>query len=864
MCEKTLPTLLFDRSRPLVYDFNDPDPQLTMFDRRFAGCFMLQFSKPMDPEYGVAEIDGKAVDSTVQPVQINGEESWWLGLRLSGFLHDYGQKAEILLSGFRDADGNEMLPAKLSVETPKRVEPDPAYAVHEAIAYQAAQDGIVLLKNENNVLPLSGGGTLNFFGKDLFTFRICGVGAGKILPRYAVGLLEAARRENAWQVNEELTDFYAHGKNAIPDKRLLERARERSDTAILFISRVAGENSDNSSAHGEYYLSEEEENLLAALREHFAKLVVILNAGYPISTAFAEQYRVDALIYNGFGGMLAGPALMDVLTGRVNPSGKLPDTWSAYYDSIPASRNFYDCVGGKRRILSDDDIWLNTVYAEELSVGYRWFESSPNADRRGYPFGHGLSYTKFSFKTTACNFNGNSLFVKILVQNTGKMAGREVVQLYLSKPQDELPQPAKELIGFEKTTRLEPDEIQELSISVPLSRMTSYDETSAAYVAVAGTYTVYLGGNVREAREVGSFRIAQRQVIKQVKNRMRPNLSLNTASGVVPDVNGIIPERESVEAFEHSLLPKPGQPLTFRDVLQDESYLPEFVGGMDLKDLARIAVCADHGWGMDGRGEAGRLARPDGLDLPELIVSDGNSGVNMFTRNIGMPSGATLCASFDRTLMEEVGRVIGEEAKTLGIHLILAPGMNLHRNPLNGRQPEYFSEDPYLAGSMAGSYCKGLESAGVGGCYKHLAANNAESGRKRNQSILSERTLRELYLRAFSYAMEVHEPVSVMTAYNAVNGLFTSCDPELIQGILFEEWGFQGFVMTDWTSYDTADVVEMAKAGNCWITPGSQDSAYSDLLTEAVSDGRLSLAQLQQNVLRIVRALVKLNRMQSL
>lgn len=325
-------------------------------------------------------------------------------------------------------------------------------------------------------------------------------------------------------------------------------------------------------------------------------------------------------------------------------------------------------------------------------------------------------------------------------------------------------------------------------------------------------------------------------------------------------VNEITPKRESVEQFEYLPLPKPEHPLAFEDVLQDESNLAEFVGGMDVKDLARISVCADHGWGMDGRGEAGRLARPDGLGLPEFIVSDGNSGVNMFTRNIGMPSGATLCASFDRALMEAVGRVIGEEAKELGIHLILAPGMNLHRNPLNGRQPEYFSEDPYLAGSMAGYYCKGLESTGVGGCYKHFVANNAESGRKRNQSIISERTLRELYLRAFSYAMEEYEPVSVMTAYNAVNGLFTSCDPELIQGILFEEWGFQGFVMTDWTSYDTADVVEMARAGNCWITPGSQDNTYSDLLIEAVNDGRLSLAQLQQNILRIVRALVKLNR----
>lgn len=292
MCENTLPVLLFDITKPLIYDFNDPDPQLTMFERSFAGCFMLQFSKPMDSEYGVAEIDGKNVACTVRPAQINGEESWWLGLQLCGFLHDYGQRTEVRLSGFRDADGNEMLPVKFQIETPQRVEPDPAYAVHEAIAYQAAQDGIVLLKNENGALPLSGGGTLNFFGKDLFTFRICGVGAGKVLPRYAVGLMEAARRESGWQVNEELFDFYAQGKDAIPDKQILERAQKRSDTAILLISRVAGENSDNSSARSEYYLSEEEERLLVALREHFARLVVILNVGYPIST---DRCRIQIL-----------------------------------------------------------------------------------------------------------------------------------------------------------------------------------------------------------------------------------------------------------------------------------------------------------------------------------------------------------------------------------------------------------------------------------------------------------------------------------------------------------------------------------------------------------------------------------------
>ena len=244
-----------------------------------------------------------------------------------------------------------------------------------------------------------------------------------------------------------------------------------------------------------------------------------------------------------------------------------------------------------------------------------------------------------------------------------------------------------------------------------------------------------------------------------------------------------------------------------------------------------------------------------------MIVTDGNSGVNLKEGNIGMPSGVTLASSFDKKLMEKVGRVIGEEARELGVQLILAPGMNLHRNPLCGRHPEYFSEDPYLAGVMAGSFCRGLESAGVGGCYKHFLANNAETGRKRNQSILSVRAIRELYFRAFEYALEIHEPVSVMTSYNAVNGLFTSCDPELIEGLLFDECGFEGFVMTDWNSYDSADVAEMAAAGNSWITPGSEDDTYVREIEAAVRDLRLPLGQLQENVLRLMRGLIKLERL---
>ncbi|MGN0432963.1 MAG: glycoside hydrolase family 3 N-terminal domain-containing protein [Bilifractor sp.] len=867
------PMLLWDITKPMPYDFNEPDSQYVMFNRELAGCIAVPFTKRMTSAGGETSVDGKPVSSRICTVTLAGYEGSWLAIKPGGYLHDYGLKHTVEVSGFTDTDGNAMVPVKFQVETISNEKPDPAYASHEKIALEAAQDGIVLLKNNRRTLPLPEGSVLNFFGSGVFAFRLCAVGAGKIFPRYARGLLEAAREEKTYRVNDELCRFYACGVDRIPSGDILRRAREQSDTAIMVISRACGEGIDNSTKKGEYYLSDEEESLLLALREHFSRLVVILNVGYPISTAFAEKYRVDALVYNGIGGMLAGRALMDVLSGRVNPSGKLPDTWSEDYEAIPSARNFYDCGEDKKRILTDDKVWINTVYEEDIFMGYRYFETFPNADRAGYPFGFGLSYTTFKIAGETCAYNGKELSVEVSVENTGDVPGREVVQLYLSKPEGDLEQPARELIAYQKTKLLAPGEREKITLTVPDSRMTSYDERQAAYVMVSGEYQVLLGNCVRSAERIGSFSLSDLKLIKKVKNRMRLNMALHTLkrsdpektlptgrqSGVVDGASGLQEAKEELEQFDHALLPKTDKKLTFRDVLKNPSLLPQFVGNMDVKTLARIAVCASDGWGMEGRGEAGRLYRPSGTDLPEMVVADGNSGVNLKTRNIGMPSGATLCASFDRSLMEQVGRAVGEEAKELGISLILAPALNLHRNPLNGRQPEYFSEDPYLAGSMAGCYCRGLESSATGGCYKHLIANNAESSRKRNQSVVSERAIRELYFRAFEYALEEHEPVSVMTAYNAVNGVFTSCDPELLQGLLFEECGFSGFVMTDWTSYDSADVVQMEKAGNTWITPGSEDDTYTGQIEEAVADGRLPLAQLQENVLRMIRALVRMN-----
>ena len=621
-------------------------------------------------------------------------------------------------------------------------------------------------------------------------------------------------------------------------------------------------------------MTDEEETLIRSLSEAFNHVVLILNVGYPMDLSFMDTCKVDAVLYTGFGGMYGGKAIMDVLLGRYNPSGRLPDTWAFHYDSIPSSKNFYDCRDGKKRLVTDEDIcWVDTVYEEDIYVGYRYFETFKNADRRGYPFGYGLSYTSFDRKLKDLSFDSTGVSFSILVTNTGDREGSDVVQIYVSKPETLLEQPAKELVEYEKTASLKPGEGQQLDFFIPVKRLSSFLTDNAQYVISKGTYTFFEGNNVSDCRKIADYTVEENQEVKNVKNLMSPmkqiklltkkaiNLPDGSQSGIMEGRNGIepqksysyreIPEIEKIEEKEK---------ITFADLQEDHTLLDRFIGGLSLEELARISVCGSHGWTVDGLGEAGRLATIDGLLLPNMVVADGNSGVNLKTKNVGMPSGVTLCASFNKKLMERVGSVIGKEAKELGINLILAPALNIHRNPLNGRHPEYFSEDPFLAGTMAGNYCKGLESTGVGGCYKHLLANNAESSRKRNQSILSERALREIYFKAFEYALEIHEPVSVMTAYNAVNGKFASCDEELIQGLLYEENGFEGFVMTDWTSYDSANVQEMVAAGNAWITPGSTDNTYTDMIVEGVNEKKISLGRLQDNVRRIIKALLWLNK----
>lgn len=740
-----------------------------------------------------------------------------LGIPVRTLCTEYDKKYTLVVEGFRDTFGQEMERQEIVVHTLPKTEPDKKYEEHDSIALQAAEEGIVLLKNKNNLLPLDETSKIWIFGGE--KFRSGAAGAGKINPRYTIGLLRAIQEESRFYISEN------------------------AETAVFVISRPSGENLDNNAVKDEFYLSEEEENELKILREKYSHLIAVLNSGYPMDVRWLEKYDVEAALWCGFPGMLGGKAVVEILDGRVNPSGKLPDTWSLNYWDIPSSANFYQPRTPEEALGSDSTTYVDTFYEEDLYVGYRYFETfdKPVA----YPFGHGLSYTTFQMNTTMRDRK-----ITVEVVNTGERAGKEVIQVYARIPEGKLEQPMKRLAAFGKTRILEPEEKQEFEFEIPDERLSSFDTENAGWIMEPGEYQFYVGNSIKNLKKCGSWNLENESCIRKSENLMKPPVKFKTLS----KRSDWLPEgkHSGIRSGASSLEILSARRNYPEEICSEKDAVDEY----SIEELARLSVCDSQGWGMQDTGVAGRIFRLENRQIPAYAVADGNNGVNIHRRNIGMPCSNTVCASWNTELVYEVGRVIAEEAKENDVQMILAPAVNLHRNPLNGRHPEYFSEDPYLAGVMGGYQSKGLEENGVSSCIKHTIANNCETTRKRNHSLMTERAMRELYLKVFEIALQIHQPDAMMTAYNAVNGCFAAEDEEMIQGIFRGEFGFKGFVMTDWNSYDTADVVSAVQAGNCWFTPGSSDDTYVRPIVEGVKDGRIQEDRLRANVrnmLRVVR-----------
>ena len=767
---------------------------------------------------------------------------------------------------------------------------------YTAKARQAVAEGQVLLLNQNHVLPLPKGSHVAVFGRMQLHYYKSGTGSGGMVNVNKVtGILEALEESEDVQVYEPLVDVYREWEKDHPfdegvgwgnepwsqeemelNEALVEEDAEKNEYAIVILARTAGEDKDNKMLEGAYCLTSIEEDMLQKVRKSFAKMIVLLNTGNIMDMSFMDQYRPDAVMYVWQGGMIGGLGTVDVLTGKVCPSGRLSDTIAAQMSDYPADPYF----GGLEQ----------NLYVEDIYVGYRYFESAAKS-KVLYPFGFGLSYTTFSMEADGFSYAENQVSFVMKVTNTGSVAGKEVVQVYAKAPLGKLGKPARVLIDFKKTKELMPGECETLTFAIPTSVFASYNEVSTAgmpvgWVLEAGEYTIYAGGNVRDVYAVGSFTLDELQIVEECRNALAPTTAFKrmkmTAANEHAEAAGVyeiameeVPLRVvSPEEKRNAELPE-GCEITgdrgikLADVKAGKATLDEFVAQLTEEELASIV----RGEGMGSpKVTAGTAAAFGGVTksllekgIPCGCCDDGPSGMRLDSgmKAFSLPNGTLLACTFNTQLNEELYAFTAVEMIKNRVDILLGPGMNIHRHPLNGRNFEYFSEDPLLTGKMAAAQVRGLKSAGVTGSLKHFCGNNQETRRHTSNSIISERALREIYLRGFEIAVKEAKADAVMTTYGPVNGIWTSSNYDLVTDILRKQWGFEGVAMTDWWAYvcregdkpAKTDFATMVKAQNdlYMVCPDSEKNEHGDNTVESLHDGSLTLGELQRCAKNICR-----------
>ena len=767
---------------------------------------------------------------------------------------------------------------------------------YTAKARQAVAEGQVLLQNQNHVLPLPKGSHVAVFGRMQLHYYKSGTGSGGMVNVNKVtGILEALEESENVQVYEPLVDVYREWEKDHPfdegvgwgnepwsqeemelNEALVEEAAEKNEYAIVILARTAGEDKDNKMLEGAYCLTSIEEDMLQKVRKSFAKMIVLLNTGNIMDMSFMDQYRPDAVMYVWQGGMIGGLGTVDVLTGKVCPSGRLSDTIAAQMSDYPANPYF----GGLEQ----------NLYVEDIYVGYRYFESVAKS-KVLYPFGFGLSYTTFSMEADRFSYAQNQVSFVMKVTNTGSVAGKEVVQVYAKAPLGKLGKPARVLIDFKKTKELKPGESEELAFTIPTSVFASYNEVSTAkmptgWVLEAGEYTIYAGGNVRDAYAVGSFTLDELQIVEECRNALAPTTAFKrmkmTAANEHAEAAGVYeiameevplrvvsPEEKRNVELPESYEMTGDRGIKLADVKTGKATLDEFVAQLTEEELAGIV----RGEGMGSpKVTAGTAAAFGGVTksllekgIPCGCCDDGPSGMRLDSgmKAFSLPNGTLLACTFNTQLNEELYAFTAVEMIKNRVDILLGPGMNIHRHPLNGRNFEYFSEDPLLTGKMAAAQVRGLKSAGVTGSLKHFCGNNQETRRHTSNSIISERALREIYLRGFEIAVKEAKADAVMTTYGPVNGIWTSSNYDLVTDILRKQWGFEGVVMTDWWAYvcregdkpAKTDFATMVKAQNdlYMVCPDSEKNEHGDNTVESLHDGSLTLGELQRCAKNICR-----------
>ncbi|MCD7715193.1 MAG: glycoside hydrolase family 3 C-terminal domain-containing protein [Lachnospiraceae bacterium] len=834
---------------------------------------------------------------------------------------------------------------------------------YSALARQTAAEGCVLLRNENNTLPLLAGDTVAIFGRIQFDYYKCGTGSGGMVNVPYVrsildGLMEYESRNI--RIYEPLLQTYREWVKQHPfDKgngwgqepwsqeemplsdELVRDTADHSSAAVVIIGRTAGEDRDNFGQPGSYYLTECELDMLKKVCAAFPRTAVVLNTGNIISMKWVDEVRPGAVLCAWQGGMEGGAGVADVLCGAVTPCGKLADTIAYELEDYPSSRNF-----------GSDTI---NYYQEDIYVGYRYFETFA-PEKVQYPFGYGLSYTTFDitaslsadFSVSAASGSGFTadeaahlqsaenaapssephMTVRTTVTNTGSCSGKEVVQVYVNPPQGRLGKPLRSLIAFGKTDLLFPGETETITLTVPLKELASYDDSGLTghkncFVLEQGTYGIYVGNSVRSAAFTGSFALDETIVAAKCQEAMAPTAPFERFRPLNHGNNSLekldvcaaadpagtcedtvcsdttadhatqapltltyesVPQR-TVSPADRRLAHLPeclpytdDQGYRLADVADGNVSMEEFLAQLCDEDLMAISrgegMCSPKVTPGTASAFGGVTKRLQDFGIPAGCCADGPSGIRMDcgTSAFCLPNGTLLACTFNEALVTELFAMEGLELYANKIDALLGPGINIHRSPLNGRNFEYHSEDPYLTGRMAVAQVTGMDHYAVSGTMKHFCANNQEYYRHAANSVISERALREIYLKPFEMGVRSGHTRSIMTTYGPVNGIWTAGSYDLNTTILHDEWNYQGMVMTDWWAHIN-DEGEPASRNNLAAMVRAQNDVYmvtqdaltfSDNQKKALKKGELTRAELVRNAANICRFLIASPAMQRL
>lgn len=805
--------------------------------------------------------------------------------------------------------------------------PTPIELQNRALARKAAANGFVLLKNDG-VLPLKTKRVALYGSGARMTVK-GGTGSGAVRERYSVtiaqGLENAGFEITTTQWLNRFDRFYADTYEAYrqEQEKRVEGMKEfyqilatvtpfvhptgipvtqedvdssDCDTAIFVLARQAGEGNDRKDVQGDYRLDDVERENLEFLSRVYKNLIVIINAGGIVDVSFLDRLAVSALVYFVQGGEEGGNALADVLSGKVNFSGKLATSWAYGFEDIP-SNSTYSYLGGDK---------FNQEYNEGIYVGYRYFDTFGVKPR--YPFGYGLSYTTFEINAESVQAQKGCVKVSAWVKNTGSVAGREVVQLYATVPFGTGAEKQR-LVAFHKTRELAPGACETVSITVPMKELACYDEEKAAWVLRGGEYILRLGHASDQSTPVSVLTLGRDSVIEQCVN----------ICPVQHEIDQIAPPVREAEALNGVgiLALDPFVPDTVvNSYVTPEEVPDDLVESMTTAQLATLAVgggTSPKNLQVQAMGASGSSTPElyETLGIPNIILSDGPAGLNLTSQVVQLPDGRTkaakvpetldayrrylfgfskialmsqmadvndgvvhyqyttawpcsqlLAQTFDTELVEQVGYGVGMEMEAFGVTVWLAPGMNIHRNPLCGRTFEYYSEDPVVSGKIAAALVRGVQRhPGKGVSIKHFAANNCELERNRSSSNLSERALRELYLKGFEIAVKESCPMTVMAAYNKINGVYCTNNYDLLVKVLRNEWGFDGLVMSDWDAIscdpadcmkpNTGDILKAHSAQCDLVMPGNPQLA--EALCQGVEQGLVQIADLKRSALRLLR-----------